>query len=124
MTGNGDVSGSLELTEDPVVRIAEEAIAAAEGRTPEAPADPYAEQEAAQLAEFEAEAESLGITVDQLRGARQHGMSPSEYVAWGQRDGVSIADVDSIEAQAEAEREAQRQTEHERLVARAKARLG
>lgn len=110
--------------EDPMARHAELAIAAAEGRAPEPNGtDPFAEHEAAQLAELEAEADALGITPEQLRGARQHGMDPAEYAAWGQRGGVTITDVESLEAEAAADREARRQAEHERLVARAKERL-
>jgi hypothetical protein len=98
--------------------LAEAAIAAAEGREPKPDA-----AEAARLAELTPEAEAAGVTVEQLRGARLAGMSPSEYVAWDRPGGVSITEVGEVEAEAEAERKARRQAEHERLVAKVKERL-
>lgn len=98
--------------------LAEEALARVEGHEPEPDA-----AETAQLAELTAEAEQLGVTVEQLRGSRMAGMDVQDYIAWSRPGGVSLADVAKVEADAEAERKARRQAEHERLVEKVKAKL-
>jgi hypothetical protein len=94
--------------------LAEQAIAAAEGRE----AQPDA-AEVAQTAELKAEAEAAGVTVEQLKGAQLSGMSPQDYALWDRAGGVSVTEIDSIEA----ERVARREAEHRRLVEKVKAKL-
>lgn len=106
-------------------RNAERNIARAAGREPEGvEGDPYAAHDAAQRAELEAEAKAQGVTPEQLQGARTHNMAVAEYLAWGKAGGVGLAEVADLETTIERERAARREAEHQRLVARVKARLG